>query len=466
MTFTRPAAVAGMFYPSDPRALTKQIDDLLRAVAAPRDGARPPKLIVVPHAGLVYSGPVAAAAYALLAPWRERFTRVVVLGPTHRVAVRGLALPEASAFETPLGTIPIDAGARDALADLPQVVTSESVHAQEHSLEMQLPFLQRTLGKFTLVPLAVGRASANDVVQVLDRLWGGGETLVVVSTDLSHYLAYDDARRIDRATADKVLALDAAIDHEEACGATPLAGALVAARARRLAPRLLDLRNSGDTAGDRRRVVGYCAAAFFDEDDTSRDSAGSRGRLEEDPALGAALLGRARNAIAAALHLPARHAEPAHAALDAPGASFVTLRLHGALRGCIGGLTAERTLADDVRRHARAAALDDPRFAPLRAHEFADVSIEVSVLGPLQPLPAASESAALDALRPGLDGVLLEWRGRRATFLPQVWQQLPAPRDFLAALERKAGMKAGQWDADMRLSRYAVRRFAEAEEGA
>ncbi|MBE2242655.1 MAG: AmmeMemoRadiSam system protein B [Burkholderiaceae bacterium] len=461
MGITRRAAVAGTFYPSDRRALARQIDTLLGAAAA-ADGARPPKLIVVPHAGLAYCGPVAAAAYARLVPWRGRFERVVLLGPTHRVAVRGLALPAATAFETPLGTLAIDAGARAALADMAPVVTSEAAHALEHSIEVQLPFLQRAIGTFTLVPLAVGHAGADEVAQVLERLWGGDETLIVISTDLSHYLGYVDARRADRATADKVLSLDPAIDHEQACGATPLSGALIADRTHRLAPQLLDLRNSGDTAGDKRRVVGYGAFAFA-VDDGARRAADCAARSEEDAALGAALLSRARNAIATALGLPASRAEPAHAALDAPGASFVTLHLGGALRGCVGTLRARRSLADDVRRHARAAALDDPRFAPLRAGELAAVAIEVSVLGPLQPLRAASESLALAALRPGVDGVLLEWRGRRATFLPQVWQQLPERRDFLAALARKAGLEPGQdWDADMRLARYEVRKFSEA----
>lgn len=458
----RPAAVAGMFYPSDARALAAQVDALLGAVA-PGGLPRAPKLVVVPHAGLVYSGPIAAAAYAALAPWCARIRRVVLLGPVHRVALRGLALPDASAFETPLGAIPIDPAARPALAGLPQVVTSDAAHAREHSLEVQLPFLQRVLGAFRVVPLAVGNASAAEVAQVLERLWGGEETLIVISTDLSHYLSYADARRTDRQTIDKVLALDPRIDHAQACGATPLSGALVAARAHLLVPRLLDLRNSGDTAGDRRRVVGYCALAFCPAD--ACDGTLAADETAQDPALGAALLPRARNAIAAALGLPATRGQPAHPALAAPGASFVTLHLSGALRGCIGTLEAVRPLADDVARHARAAALHDPRFAPLRAAEFDAVHIEVSVLEAAQPLAVASEAQALAALRPGIDGVLLQWRSARATFLPQVWEQLPEPGRFLAALWRKAGLAPGHWDRETRLARYRVRSFSEPMEG-
>ncbi len=455
---TRPAAVAGMFYPADAQTLAVEVDRLLDAVA-PGEGVHAPKLLVVPHAGYVYSGPVAAQAYALLAPWREQIVRVVLLGPTHRVAVRGLAAPTVSAFDTPLGRVELDTVALQQLAELPQVRTSDAAHAQEHSLEVQLPFLQRALGAFTLLPLAVGDASAAEVAQVLERVWGGGETLIVISTDLSHYLPYAEARTKDRTTVERILRLDPALDHAQACGATPLAGALLAARAHGLVPRLLDLRNSGDTAGDRSRVVGYCAIAF--EPRELRPRASETEQTEHDTTLGAALISRARNAIAGALGMPSAR-EPGHPALAAPGATFVTLRRRGELRGCVGTLAAERPLADDVRRHALAAAFQDSRFEPLVVEEFSELEIEVSLLEPAQPLHAGSEADAHAKLQPGVDGVVLEWRGRRATFLPQVWEQLPQPREFLAALKHKAGLPADFWATDLRLSRYRVRKFAQA----
>jgi hypothetical protein len=258
----RPPAVAGMFYPGDPATLARHVDDAL--AAARRACDVPPKALIAPHAGYVYSGPIAANAYASLEPLRDTIRRVVLLGPCHRVAVRGLALPSADAFDTPLGRVPVDREAVEALAGLPQVVVSGAAHAQEHSLEVQLPFLQRMLRDFAIVPLAVGDATAGQVADVLDRLWGGRETLILISSDLSHYHRYDDAARIDRATAEAILALDPALDHEQACGATPIAGLVTIARRRGLAVRLLDLRNSGDTAGDRRRVVGYAAFAFLE----------------------------------------------------------------------------------------------------------------------------------------------------------------------------------------------------------
>ncbi len=260
----RPAAVAGTFYPGDQRELSQNLARMLGAAASTGPERAVPKAIIAPHAGYIYSGPIAASVYALLAPARGIIERVVLLGPTHRVAVRGLALPGVAAFATPLGTVEIDRAAVEALRQLPQVVVSAEAHALEHSLEVHVPFLQAILGKFTLVPLAVGRAGRDEVAEVLERLWGGTETLIVVSSDLSHYLPYADAQAVDRATAKAILELAADISHEQACGATPVTGLTLAAQRRGLRPELIDLRNSGDTAGDRDRVVGYGAFAFYD----------------------------------------------------------------------------------------------------------------------------------------------------------------------------------------------------------
>jgi hypothetical protein len=259
----RPAAVAGTFYPGDPALLSGAVERLLADAAATAPaGAAVPKALIVPHAGYVYSGPIAATAYARLAPAASLIRRVVLLGPAHRVPVRGLALPGTQHFATPLGTVEVDEDATAVLRRLPQVHDNPLAHAGEHSLEVQLPFLQRVLGKFTLVPLVVGDATGAMVAEVLDLVWGGAETLIVVSSDLSHYHPYREARRADRATADTILEGEPGLDHEQACGATPVNGLLLAARRHRLTPELLDLRNSGDTAGDHGRVVGYASFAF------------------------------------------------------------------------------------------------------------------------------------------------------------------------------------------------------------
>lgn len=477
MNPVRPAAVAGSFYPGNPQALRQAVAQHLgRAPAAARGAAaRGPKLLLVPHAGYVYSGDVAARAYALLAPLRGRIRRVVLLGPAHRVALRGLAAPHAQAFETPLGTVPVDQAALAALTDLPQFRFSDAAHAEEHALEVQLPFLQTVLGEgFSLLPLVVGEASPQAVEEVLDRLWGGDETLIVISSDLSHYLPYGEARLRDQQTVQRILACTPHLRGEEACGAMPLNGALRAAARHGLQPRLLDLRNSADTGGgDPGRVVGYAAVAFTappdpqdDRAEDDNDDAAARAESVADTTLSHALLVTARAAIAGALGLPAPPA-PAHRRLLEPGASFVTLHdAQGELRGCVGQLEAQEPLGDDVRRNALAAAFHDHRFTPLTVEEWAGLQVEVSVLGPLQSLPAAAGlEQATRLLQPGVDGVVLTWRGRRGTFLPQVWAGLPEPRDFLQALLRKAGLSADFWAPDIQLWRYGVTVHEEVHHG-
>ncbi|HEY9198388.1 MAG TPA: AmmeMemoRadiSam system protein B [Gammaproteobacteria bacterium] len=258
MQTIRPPAVAGMFYPADAAELQSLIRALLHRV--PATDTTPPKALIAPHAGYIYSGPVAACAYAQLQPLREQITRVVLLGPAHRVAFRGLAASSAAAFRTPLGDIPLDTAALADLRALPQVRVLDEAHVLEHSLEVQLPFLQTLLKQFTLVPLVVGDATFAEVAEVLERLWGGPETLIVISSDLSHYHDYATARRMDAATSRAIAALQPErIDYEDACGRTPVGGLLTAARTRGLQVDIVDLRNSGDTAGPRDQVVGYGA---------------------------------------------------------------------------------------------------------------------------------------------------------------------------------------------------------------
>ena len=263
MSELRPAAVAGSFYPGEPAALAAEVTAYLAEARPAPDGARPPKAIIAPHAGYIYSGPIAGAVYARLAPLQGRIRRVVLAGPAHRVYVEGAAIPSARGFDSPLGPVPLDVEALAALRRLPFVAVDDRAHALEHSLEVHLPFLQAMLGTFELVPVVVGDASPRQVAELLDVVWGGDETLVVVSSDLSHYLPYEAARARDRATAETILRLESKLVPEEACGAAPINGLLQAVRRRGLVPQQVDVRNSGDTAGDRSRVVGYGAFAFY-----------------------------------------------------------------------------------------------------------------------------------------------------------------------------------------------------------
>ncbi len=264
MSAIRPPAVAGAFYPGEASALAAEVAAYLAEVGPGAAAQGTPKAIIAPHAGYMYSGPVAASIYARLAPRRDTTERVVLAGPAHRVYVRGVAVPAVDEFATPLGPVALDTEVIARLRRLGCVEVSDHAHAREHSLEVHLPFLQSVLGTFTLVPLVVGDIGARDMAAVFDCVWGGEETLVVVSSDLSHYLPYESARQRDGGTADAILRLDATLVPEDACGAAPINGLLEVARRRHLAAELIDLRSSGDTAGPRDHVVGYGAFAFHE----------------------------------------------------------------------------------------------------------------------------------------------------------------------------------------------------------
>lgn len=256
----RQPAVAGLFYPADPQALRDQVREFL-ANADRHEGL--PKAIVAPHAGYLYSGPIAGSAYVQILPLADRVRRVVLLGPAHRMAFHGLVYSSDVQLRTPLGEVAVDREALHLLADLPQIRELNRPFDGEHCLEVQLPFLQMVLTDFKIVPLLVGEAEANAVAEVLERLWGGPETLIVISSDLSHYLDYSTARAIDAETSTAIEHLrPEAIGHHQACGRNPLNGLLVEAQRHGLHAAILDLRNSGDTAGPRSQVVGYGAYAF------------------------------------------------------------------------------------------------------------------------------------------------------------------------------------------------------------
>jgi len=260
----RPPAVAGQFYPADTLQLQSLLDEMFQSARTSHLGHV--KALIAPHAGLIYSGPVAASAYQTIANQADQIRRVVLLGPSHRVGFHGIANPTANEFETPMGLVHIDQTAIQKISALPQVMPLDQAHAAEHSLEVQLPFLQALLDEFLLVPLVVGDCPPKQVAEVLEMLWGGDETLIVVSSDLSHYNPYEIARAQDEHTSQAIVQLQPeAIGYEDACGRNPVNGLLMAARQHGLQPHLVDLRNSGDTAGPRDRVVGYGAYAFTDD---------------------------------------------------------------------------------------------------------------------------------------------------------------------------------------------------------
>ncbi|HEY3339163.1 MAG TPA: AmmeMemoRadiSam system protein B [Propionicimonas sp.] len=263
MKTVRQPAVAGHFYPALPAVLGRGVDILLaRARAATEPRPWPPKALIVPHAGYVYSGPTAARGFVLLDHVRDELRRVVLIGPAHHFGFAGVALSSAAAFATPLGEVALDHTLDSRLRGLPQVVDADRYHAPEHSLEVQLPFLQRVLSSFTLLPIVVGDATPQEVAAVVEACWGGPETVVVVSSDLSHYLPYDLAEARDRDTVQRILDLRWPLPDHAACGGRAIDGLLLAGGTHHLLPALVDRRNSGDAAGDRERVVGYAAVSF------------------------------------------------------------------------------------------------------------------------------------------------------------------------------------------------------------
>ena len=439
-------AVAGAFYPADAAVLRQQVLALLgEAPALDLPGL---KLVIVPHAGYIYSGPTAASLYSALLSRRRQIRRVILLGPAHRVALSGMAIPASDVWASPLGVLPVDAELKAAALSLPGVVADDAAHAQEHALEVQLPFLQSVLGEISLLPVAVGQVAPEQVAGLLSALWGGPETLILLSTDLSHYLPAGQAEEKDRESLAAMLAFSPVLAGDMACGARPANGLFIEARRRGLRSRLIDYRHSGDTAGDRERVVGYAAIAGIDP-------------LAE---LGELMLRAARLAIEARFGLPGGAGGlslPEHPAWRKTAATFVTLTRGGRLRGCIGSLMAHRTLLDDLLHNAAAAAFGDPRFSPLGAAELADTRVEVSLLSAPQALPPLSEPEVLSRLRPGVDGVILSDGPHRATYLPQVWAQLPDPAEFLANLKEKAGLPRGHWGPQTRLQTYTVEKWKE-----
>lgn len=266
MTQERLPAVAGMFYPADKSELHGIVSSYLEVEANDGKTNITPKAVIVPHAGYVYSGSVAASAYRYLLPIQSRIKRVVLLGPAHRLGFQGLALSSADYFTTPLGKIPLDQELMGQIISLPQVHVLDEAHVEEHSLEVHLPFLQEVLGSFTLIPIVVGEASPEDVAQVLEELWGRDETLIVISTDLSHYQDYDAARQRDQVTSKAIEELRYEdIGSGDACGRNPVNGLLYVARMKGLRIDNIDLRNSGDTAGPRDKVVGYGAYIVYEQ---------------------------------------------------------------------------------------------------------------------------------------------------------------------------------------------------------
>ena len=441
--------VAGMFYPGDGETLRRQVDAYLGRARA---GGPAPKALIAPHAGYRYSGDIAASAHARLKPRAHEICRVVLLGPAHYHPVQGVAVSGADSFQTPLGRVPVDTASVRRALEFAFVRRLDPAFEREHSLEVHLPFLMRVLPRFTIVPLLVGEAAPAEIDTLLEALWGGPETVVVISSDLSHYLDYESAQRVDAKTSQAIVALrHDDVGYDQACGRHAVNGLLHLAKRRGLGARALDVRNSGDTAGPRDRVVGYGAYAFFEPE---HETLGLEARRH--------LLGIAARSIRHGIE----HGNACDVDLDrlppalrGRRAAFVTLEADRRLRGCIGSLEATRPLAADVAHNAHAAASADPRFPPVKEDELEGLHIKVSVLSPALPMRVESEAGLVASLRPGIDGLIITDGDKRATFLPSVWKGIPEPERFVRKLAGKAGWPEGHWSDTVRVWRYTTEEF-------
>jgi MEMO1 family protein len=472
----RRPAVAGLFYPGEEGALSKAIDGYLAGV--PEHHIPRLKGLVCPHAGYEFSGQTAAIAYKLLAG-RDVQT-VVVMGPSHYALFQGACIPKADAYQTPLGLVPISEKAR-ALASVAPFVLEPQCKVQrpgwwrqapkpapeegqdtpetwEHSVEVQVPFLQQVLKNFQILPVVIGEADPAQAAKALaNRI--DDKTIVVASSDLSHYHTYQAAKGLDDRCVKAICDLDIeAMAGQEACGKLPILTLLHLARQKGWKAQLLDYRNSGDVSGDKDRVVGYTAVAFYAPAPENLPASERKFLLDLARKTLVSVTGGGSVPDVAEKDVPPKLAEKQ--------ACFVTLTKDGALRGCIGHLMAVEPLHQAVAENARNAALRDPRFPPVQPGELDKIKIEISVLTAPQSLAFSSPDDLLSKLHPNEDGVLLHIGPRTATFLPQVWAQIPDKVKFLEHLSQKAGCERSDWRGkDVTVDIYHVECFEEEHAG-
>ncbi len=484
MEKVRQPAVAGLFYPAEKETLAGQVDRYLAEVKpVPVKNLRG---IVAPHAGYEYSGPVAAVAYKLL-EGREVDT-VIVMAPSHYADFEGASVPEVDAYETPLGLVPLSPRAAE-LAKVRPLVCSprclvdrprwsrqaskeappfgeDTPHTWEHSLEVQLPFLQRTLKDFTIVPIVFGRVDSKEVAKSLQETLGD-KTVLVASSDLSHFYPYDVAQQLDSSCIRAICDLDVEwMKDEDACGKGPILTLMHLAREKGWRAKLLDYCNSGDTSGDKSGVVGYAAIVFFEPEEGEPPEEPAEAPLA--PQHGKILLDLAAKTVAEVVKdgtQPSVEVGEMPQSLTQRRACFVTLTKDGELRGCIGSIFPGEPLCRAVVERARSAATEDPRFPPVKSEELDELEIEVSVLTIPKRLEFDSPKDLLAKLRPGIDGVVLRIGPRQSTYLPQVWDELSDPEEFMGRLSQKAGLAADAWRSpEAMVLTYQAQAFEQTEE--
>lgn len=462
MEKTRLPAVAGLFYAGQPQQLEEEVSFYLSNTGS--ISARQPKILIVPHAGYRYSATTAAKAYIELEKYKNDIKNVIIVGPSHRVGFKGVAVSAVDKFQTPLGKIAVNQTINEELLQNKDFILREDAHRDEHSIEVQLPFLQKVLKNFTIIPLVYGEIAPEILADALRPYLSNPHNLIIFSADLSHYQDGKTAQVLDTATATLVRKRTPEIEDHMSCGATGINAALLLAKDSGMRPQLLDMSNSGQISGDMESVVGYAAWLFSsDEKDEEQDHVLTPLEQEVENLkafvrdFGSQLLDIAEKSLAVAvenhkIYTPSRK-DRANALFD-KGASFVTLTKNGELRGCIGTLFATEAIAFDVAKNTYSAALEDNRFKPVEKNELPELKLSISLLSDYERVRFSDEADLLRQLIPGIDGVVIRDGNRQGLFLPSVWKQLPDKQEFLNNLKLKAGLSPAYWSDKLKIYRF------------
>lgn len=461
MEKSRSPAVAGLFYSAEARQLDKEVKHYLNLPAGV--GNKQPRILIVPHAGYYYSAQTAAKAYVELAQYADTIHTVILLGPSHHVAFKGAALSASDSFSTPLGKIKVNKAISGELAAKPGFEYNDRAHVREHSLEVQLPFLQKVLQKFTIVPLVYGDAEPGVLAAALSPYLDNPGVLLVVSADLSHYYEAPQAEILDKNTAELVAESAPEVENHMSCGAIGINTAILLAKSLNLQPQLLDLTHSGNISGDMASVVGYASWLFSDRQNKEEPEPLTPIEQESENLekfarrYGARLMEIARRSLETAVNeqkqLKISRQDYEDILFD-KGASFVTLKSGGALRGCIGTLVPQEGIAMDVAANAYRAAMEDSRFKPVTAEELKDIEISVSLLTDFERIRFSSEEDLREQIIPGVDGLVLRDGDRQGVFLPVVWQEIPDKEEFVDSLKLKAGLSPNYWSDKIKIYRF------------
>ena len=450
----RKPAVAGMFYPQSKTELRRMVNGYLKNVKKTKSKGVL-KALICPHAGYVYSGPIAASAYALLKD--KYFKKTIIIGPSHRSYLDKPSIPDVDYYETPLGLMPLWKD-KNSFMKTGNFTSQPAAHKREHCLEVQIPFLQIVMPKTQILPILMGQNRVESTARHLIRhMESNHDTFLIVSTDLSHYHAYEKANTLDKQCVETILANNinkAAC--QEACGLYPILVLMHLAEHFSWKAELLDLRNSGDTAGKKDRVVGYAAMAFYQDKKSNKQHAYLNNKEKTY------LLTLARKAITNKSQKLRIDHTTLSGNLQQVRATFVTLTIDNNLRGCIGSLIPTDKLYQSVINNAYLSAYADYRFSPVSKKELDQIKIEISILTIPESIAYSDTKELLTKITPLKDGIILRKGQNRATYLPQVWEQIPDKEQFLSHLCQKAGLSSRAWKTDkLTVEKYNVIKFSE-----